>query len=553
MLTALLYLSLQIDRDSKDLMNNCFDQTTDINIFTDTNQLIITVQSLFNSECDLPSSVLVSVQLDSLVGYEPYSYAYDYDYNKTTQFVVNCTDLVKCANLKNSLSGQIFIESKSDRVIIPAGSVRISQGHTENCFYNDLTVAQIATDLVTFKMYPTPYCNDLISFDDSGVTKLKQPLEARVYVNYPDGTMGAFENLAITMTQVVYSPDTNTPILLTVQQTGQSQYFSSKGLKFFTLSLFYLDNTLKRIVDTFTNQYAFVNPKDVYSSAEVQITETGFMLKTIQGPDMVSVNQDIRNSGSNSVMIYLVMTMKNVSRTFEFRTRVKVVLNSTYQFTEDPEPYSCSDYPGQQCLENLEFVMSQPQKDVSLFLVFYLYGPAPAYEVVNNYSIGVSKISDSCFKGGLADYTIANKSLNLTIYLNNKSEYCVLVKDDLLAIKVTNTKTKEVDQVVFIYGATAINTIINDIDLKNDPEIQIDIYRENILEESLRITNYVLKQNSLVPQMAGRIGIVSAVVFFIVACDAMWMFWLKKQMQISKQRKNISLKNVKALDEEDLQ
>ncbi|CAL6041027.1 Conserved_hypothetical protein [Hexamita inflata] len=549
MLTALLYLSLQIDRDSKDIMNNCFDQTTDINIFTDTNQLIITVQSLFNSECDLPSSVLVSIQLDSLVGYEPYAYAYNYNYNQTTQFIVNCTDLVKCANLKNSLSGQIFIESKSDLVIVPAGSVRISQGHTENCFYNDLTVAQIDTDLIIFKMYPTPYCTNFISVNNAGTIQLQQPLEAKVYVNYPDETMGAFENLQITMTQVLYAPDTNTPIYVTVHQNGLSEFFVSKGLKFFTFSMYFVDNGLSRIVNTYTNQYGFINEKNIYSYVEIQLKEGGFILKTLAGPDMIIENAAI--SVTNSYSIQMIMTTKNVSRTFEFRERVRVIVNQTYQYTEDPEPFSCSDYPGQHCDENLIKLISLPEHDVSLYMVYYQYSSDNS--VFSNYSVGVNKITDSCFSGGLIDYTITNKSLNLTLYQNNASKHCVLAKDDLLAIKTTNTITKQQEQLAYINGATDINVMFQNIDLYRNPEIQVDIYRDNILEESSRIANYAIKSNSLLPQMAARIGIVSAIVFGIYIVDGLWTFVFKRQYQQYKQKKSITLKAVKTLNEEDYQ
>ncbi|CAL5987361.1 Hypothetical_protein [Hexamita inflata] len=544
-----IYFSLQIARNAKDLMNNCFDQTTDVNIFTDINQLIITVKSLYNSECDLPSSVLVSVKLDSLVDYEPYSYAYDYDYNKTTQFIVNCTDVIKCANLKNSLSGEIFIESKSDLVIIPAGSVRISQGHTENCFYNDLTVAQIATDLITFKMYPTPFCDDLISFDDSGVTKLKKPTEARVYVNYPDNTMDAFENLKITMTEVLFAPDTNTAIYVTVNQVGLSKYFMAKGLTFFTFQMYFLDNGLSRAVNTYTNQYGFTNNKNIYKYVEIQLKEGGYILKTIANKnDMLQENAAITASGSNSYLIFMVMTMKNVSRTFEFRERVTVTMNETYQYTEEPEPFSCSDYPGQNCDESLKKLISLPQKDISMFMVYYQY--LPDHSVFANYSVDVDQITDSCFSGGLADYTQANKSLNLTIHLNKASQYCVLVKDDLLAIKVTNTKTKQQVQIAYINEATEINSLFSNIDLQGNPEIQVDIYRENILEESLRISNYVIKNNSLLAQMVARIGIVSAAVFVIYALDGVWIFIFKKQYKLYKQKKVKIIKEIHTLDED---
>ncbi|CAL6079596.1 Conserved_hypothetical protein [Hexamita inflata] len=533
-----------ITRAQKDVMSNCYDQTADVNMFTDTMQIIITVKSLKNKLCDLPQGVLVSLFINGLGSYEPQAYVYDYDYNTSTTFVVNCTDIL-CLNLKDSASGQIIIESKSDVVYIPAGSIRISQGHSEDCFYNDNTVAYVMKGGIQFKMYPTPTCSNFITWNDAGVTKLLAPFAARVYINYPDNTMTTHENLAMELTQAVFAPDTTpaTPLLFTVKNDNISKYFDVKGLKYFTLQLVYKPANILRIVQTNTNQYGLLDLTDVYTSAEIQVQPNGFILKTVPGPNMDAANQKIRDLDTDSYLIYVVMTTKDVSRTFEFRERIRIVHNNTYQFTGQPQPYSCSNYPNQKCAENLARFMSFNQDEVSVFLAYYMYAPAPSFAILTNYSIGITKISDSCFNGGIADYYKETKSVNVSINLNTKSAYCVLVKDDLLTVKVTDTVSKEVKTFQMIYKAKAIQFSLSNFDLSGNPELQIDISRRNLLEESLRINQYVLKTNSLTGKMMQIVGCIWAANIGCVILYAVWTFWIKQLLYYKfKPKSNISIK-----------
>ncbi|CAL6079584.1 Conserved_hypothetical protein [Hexamita inflata] len=526
---------LQLTRAQKDVMSNCYDQTADVNMFTDTMQIIITVKSLKNKLCDLPQGVLVSLFINGLGSYEPQAYVYDYDYNTSTTFVVNCTDVL-CLNLKDSASGQIIIESKSDVVYIPAGSIRISQGHSEDCFYNDNTVAYVMKGGIQFKMYPTPTCSNFITWNDAGVTKLLAPFAARVYINYPDNTMTTHENLAMELTQAVFAPDTipATALLFTVKNDNISKYFDVKGLKYFTLQLVYKPADILRIVQTNTNQYGLLDLTNVYTSAEIQVQPNGFILKTVPGPNIDAANQKIRDLSSDSYLIYVIMTMRNVSRTFEFRERVKIVQNNTYQFTGQPQPYSCSDYPNQKCAENLKTLMSYKSDEVSVYLAFYFYASTQNFAIMTNYTIGITKISDSCFNGGIADYYKETKSVNVSINLNTKSEYCVLVKDDLLTVKVTDTVSKEVKTLQMIYKAKAIQFSLSNFDLSKNPELQIDISRRNLLEESLRINQYVPKTNSLTGKMMQIVGCIWAANIGCVILYAVWTFWIKQIIMLKR-------------------
>ncbi|CAL6079544.1 Conserved_hypothetical protein [Hexamita inflata] len=530
---------LLLTRSQKDVMSNCFDQKADINIFTDTMQIFITVHSLRNELCDLPRGVLVSLFINGLGTYEPQVYAYDFDYFTTTQFVMNCTDPL-CLNLKDSASGQIIIESKSDVVYIPAGSIRISQGHSEDCFYNDDTIAYIMKGGIQFKMYPTPACSNFITWIDAGVTKLLAPISARVYINYPDNTMTTHENLAMELTQDVFTPDSATSLLFTVKNDNISKYFD-KGLKFVRLQLVYKQSDILRIVETNTNQYGLLDLTNVYSSAEIQIQKNGFMLKTTPGLNMNAVNTKITNLGGNSAKIFVIMSLKNVSRTFEFRERIEAVFNGTYQFSDKPQPFSCSDYSDQNCTEHLKKLMSYQLSEVSVSLAYYVYGPT--YEVLTNYSIKVNKITDSCFDGGLIDYEQGKQTASVSVYLNTKSMYCVLVKDNLLTVRITNTVTKETKDFQKIFQAKSLSFQLN-LDLEGNPDLQVDIIRSSILEESIRIESYVQKSNSLAGQMMQKVGYIWACDAGIVILYGIWMFWIKNQVVCRKRKPKLVLQPI---------
>ncbi|CAL6100436.1 Conserved_hypothetical protein [Hexamita inflata] len=532
---------LLLTRSQKDVMSNCFDQKADINIFTDTMQIFITVHSLRNELCDLPRGVLVSLFINGLGSYEPQVYVYDFDYYTTTQFVMNCTDPL-CLNLKDSASGQIIIESKSDVVYIPAGSIRISQGHSEDCFYNDDTIAYIMKGGIQFKMFPTPACPNFITWNDAGVTKLLAPVSARVYINYPDNTMTTHENLAMELTNDIFTPDSATSLLFTVKNDNISKYFD-RGLKFVRLQLVYKQSDILRIVETNTNQYGLLDLSNVYSSAEIQIQKNGFMLKTTPDTNMNAANSKITNLGGNSAKIFVIMSLKNVSRTFEFRERIEAVFNGTYQFSDNPQPFSCSDYSDQNCTEHLKKLMSYQLNEVSVSLAYYVYGPEPNYEVLTNYSIKVNKITDSCFDGGLIDYDQGKQTASVSVYLNTKSMYCVLVKDNLLTVRITNTATKETRDFQKIFQAKSLSFQLN-LDLDGNPDLQVDIIRSSILEESIRIESYVQKSNSLAGQMMQKVGYVWACDAGIVILYGIWIFWIKNQVVCRKPKPKLILQPI---------
>ena len=115
-------------------MDNCYDTNSDINIFADTKNIVITLQSTQQSQCRFPAGILVSLQLDGIdSNYEPQAYVYDYDYNTTTTITIPCVDSTNplsstCTDLYLATTGQIIFESKIEKTIVSAGSVRISRG-----------------------------------------------------------------------------------------------------------------------------------------------------------------------------------------------------------------------------------------------------------------------------------------------------------------------------------------------------------------------------------------------------------------------------------------
>ncbi|CAL5986406.1 Conserved_hypothetical protein [Hexamita inflata] len=118
----LICIFSELTRAQKVEIFNCFTNLADINLFADTKNIIITLQTTNNQACDLPHGIKVSLQIDSLGVYEPYTYVKDYDYATTTTIYLKCSN-AGCSSIPSSASGIIIIESKTKVTRIPAGSL----------------------------------------------------------------------------------------------------------------------------------------------------------------------------------------------------------------------------------------------------------------------------------------------------------------------------------------------------------------------------------------------------------------------------------------------
>ena len=54
---------------------NCFDSSTDVNRYKDTKKIYITVSSMHEATCVFPHGIKISLTLDGIGNFKPYSYA----------------------------------------------------------------------------------------------------------------------------------------------------------------------------------------------------------------------------------------------------------------------------------------------------------------------------------------------------------------------------------------------------------------------------------------------------------------------------------------------
>ena len=90
----LLITKMELTRNEKNTIDNCYDTTSDINIYADTMVIVLTINPTLEPQCDFPAGIFVSLQLDGIDSeYEPATYVYDYDYATTKTITINCVDV----------------------------------------------------------------------------------------------------------------------------------------------------------------------------------------------------------------------------------------------------------------------------------------------------------------------------------------------------------------------------------------------------------------------------------------------------------------------------
>ncbi|CAL5970187.1 Conserved_hypothetical protein [Hexamita inflata] len=186
----------ELTRAQKVEIFNCFTNLADINLFADTKNIIITLQTTNNQACDLPHGIKVSLQIDSLGVYEPYTYVKDYDYATTTTIYLKCSN-AGCSSIPSSASGIIIIESKTKVTRIPAGSVRVQRGAAHNCFNDNDTYSEQYQGYIILGTTPTYNCVDDIASTVNGVLTLNTVNAAKIYVTYSDDSMSIFQDVTL--------------------------------------------------------------------------------------------------------------------------------------------------------------------------------------------------------------------------------------------------------------------------------------------------------------------------------------------------------------------
>ncbi|CAL5970146.1 Conserved_hypothetical protein [Hexamita inflata] len=91
---------------------NCYTSQADIQLYADTLKIVVTIQTTNNSACDIPHGIRVSLQIDSLGIYEPYTYVRDYDYSSTTQIHLKCDNAAPQFQVLHLESSQLNLKRR---------------------------------------------------------------------------------------------------------------------------------------------------------------------------------------------------------------------------------------------------------------------------------------------------------------------------------------------------------------------------------------------------------------------------------------------------------
>ncbi|CAL6005973.1 Conserved_hypothetical protein [Hexamita inflata] len=290
---------MELTRSNKIEQFNCYTSLADINLYADTQFIIVTIQSTQNPACDIPHSIKVTLQIDVLGAYEPYVYVRDYDYATTSTIRLKCND-ASCSTIANSASGIIYIESKTKVTKIPVGSVRISRGVAENCFNDNETFVELQQGSVVLNTVPTFNCLDDIAIFSNGVWTLKPVHAAKLYITYSDDTMSIHQDLIVGIQANIVEPTSQVivssiPVKIKLSNPTISTWFNqsivngipSKDTKYFQFDLFFITDILQptpimKVAQVKSNSYTlsgFLNRTHLF---HYKLLTMDFLLKEYQ-------------------------------------------------------------------------------------------------------------------------------------------------------------------------------------------------------------------------------------------------------------------------------
>ncbi|CAL5986390.1 Conserved_hypothetical protein [Hexamita inflata] len=514
----LICIFSELTRAQKVEIFNCFTNLADINLFADTKNIIITLQTTNNQACDLPHGIKVSLQIDSLGVYEPYTYVKDYDYATTTTIYLKCSN-AGCSSIPSSASGIIIIESKTKVTRIPAGSVRVQRGAAHNCFNDNDTYSEQYQGYIILGTTPTYNCVDDIASTVNGVLTLNTVNAAKIYVTYSDDSMSIFQDVSVQTDADVFVPTTtitDSSVYLRIRFTHPSisQNFNqsisndqiTKDVKFIQFDLYFQVESLQptsmiKVMQVTSNYYNLPGFPGAYQTLDLKVVGNGFLVQRSLGPNSASYNQELVSLGATSYVVEYIFSYADNARTDEFRVKLvaRTTLPDSISFVNTPIQRTCeARFPNQNCSFVLQKLTTVDVSTLYSFMTFYYYAGT---ELVGNFSRMISTITDSCFSTGEANYDYHLQVLEIELNMNYKSQSCQLDKNDQIVVKIllANTSanmvidTKTIDYVPGIqkYQVTGIVIV-------GHPEIRIQYIRDNQLMDVASITEYVIHEDKTI-------------------------------------------------------
>ncbi|CAL5974500.1 Conserved_hypothetical protein [Hexamita inflata] len=509
MILQQIFILNELIRSQKKEVFNCYDNKADINIFDDSKKIIISLNSMHEPQCIFPHGVQVSTELDSLTNYEPSIYLYDYDYNSTQEISMVCED-VTCSNLQNTQTGMIVVESKTHVTYLQVGSVRVSRGQSMSCFHDDDSYVEVLDGAIVVNLFPTHSCLESIVMPDQ--VTIKTPHQAQVFIVYNDGSVSVHDPMIIDPLSLVFNPmrewqESQVGVRIKLSRPGISDHFIqsvsngvvTKAVKKVLVKLYFTTDEasstpLIKISQTTMNYYKFVGMLDAYQTMSIQLTNDGFITRKTKGALMDQNNLYLQSFGVTSYVAEYIFIPYDVGKTDQFWFRLISTKTTNYMVSDNQVQSSCSTrFPGQGCEQLAQELAQFSVQELFITVNMYYYKDE---QIITNYTGAVSQITDSCFSDSVLDYDVVEQKALIIININEKSQNCAIEENDALTVKIsfgngTLIKTFDLD---YIPGQQSYG--IENIDLSNKPEIRVAFYEENVFEDAVSITKYVLYQQS---------------------------------------------------------
>ncbi|CAL6024388.1 Conserved_hypothetical protein [Hexamita inflata] len=536
-----LNIIAELSRANKVEQFNCYTSLADINLYADTQQIVVTVQSTRNSACDIPHGIKVTLQIDVLGLYEPYVYVRDYDYISTTTILMKCTD-ASCSTISDSASGIIYIESKTKVTKIPAGSVRISRGIADNCFQDNETNVELQQGAVVLNTYANYNClNDIANFN--GVWTLKPVNHVKLYITYSDESITIHQGLTVEILDDLIVPTTavtalSVPIRIRLSDQYISNYFNqsivngkvSKDTKFFIFNIQFIIDELQptpllKTVQVTANLYVLTGFPNTYTLLTLQVLDNGFFVQRALGPDVPTYNSQIIALGTTSYIVEYIFTPLDNRKTKDFRMKLASTSISLL-FANTPVQSTCETrFPNQNCSLLIQKLKQMDTTQVNMYLSYYFYAGST---VVANYTRAITAYSDSCFSTGQLSYSNDTQTLIIIVNMNDASETCQLVKNDQITIKIllANTSTNVlISTQVLDFNPGVQNYQVSNVVIVGSPEIRIHYLREGEYLDAISLNQYEMQANNdLFMQHVYITMKILAVQFAFVLVYCIWLF-----------------------------
>ncbi|CAL5989248.1 Conserved_hypothetical protein [Hexamita inflata] len=535
----------ELARAAKVEQFNCYTSLADIQLYADTQKIVVTVQTTNNSACDIPHGIKVSLQIDSLGAYEPYVYVRDYDYATTTTIHLKCSNAA-CSSIPSSASGIIIIESKTKVTRIPAGSVRVSRGVAENCFNDNETYAELYQGSIVLGTVPTFNCINDIASTVNGVLTLNTVNAVKLYITYSDNSITVHQDLTVAVEADVVVPtasvtDTSVPLRIRLSSPTISTYFNqkldngviTKDMKFFRFDLYFQTDLgqstpLIKVTRVTANYYSLPGFPLAYTQFTMQVLDNGFLVQKLISPNTAMYNTQITSLGVDNYVIQYTFEYANNARTDEFRNKLvaKQSLPENLLFSAGAVQRTCEvRFPNQNCIQILHDLKHKNINELYAFVTYYHY---QGTNLVANYSVAINNIIDSCFSSGELRNDNNTKTLSITVTMNPNSYHCALVKNDQITIKIYLANTSSnilIDTLVIDYVPGVQNYLSVGNIIEGNPEIRIHYFREGVLLDAVSLTEYIqVANNDLLMEQVYIVLKILGVHFGIVVLYLIWHF-----------------------------